>query len=570
MPRRLILFVVHRVLCANGSVNGPDSTLVASGKYGSFASVGDFAGIVMELYTNMATTLHFFLPGVATAIPVGPHVLKPDGAGCLMYSPGKLLERRILQGSFEEVERRLNSTSSIRLYWRDVKVCPVSDSIVHLVLHGQPYELFKLDGVPLVGSPEDLQDTNREVHHDGAVSGGFRSPTGPQELDRVQNNGVRQPALEPPTDQQHHPLTVIVSEARGRISSLFAVFNNSDTIPGVARVTIVIASGLWCTFTFHIPGEMRPHVIGPYRMVLDPRTKCLTYDPSDPSAYCEAAWKFYVLSQSLSGQQLVRAADLSICFSSFRRPTLTIWRRKFEMALTNIPMEGESPLNPSLSETGSSGIVGGRESSRLLPSGRMPRERSKRKATEISTSSLPKQLRAQSALDNETTQESVKVPPTGVYISVGSVLSFTRVILRMREGLSCSLDFLAGGYREPVTIGPFKLIANIHSGCLEFDYNEVSQRSARIGAFRRLSKELARKGFNKVFSGDIEICYSTSEQGAPGSQASEVELLVKGTRYLMEPRVAVESQGASAKDALRKFLLNSDRRIAGESTSAAH
>ncbi|KAF4704974.1 hypothetical protein FOZ62_013935, partial [Perkinsus olseni] len=121
----------------------------------------------MELYTNMATTLHFFLPGVATAIPVGPHVLKPDGAGCLMYSPGKLLERRILQGSFEEV----------------------SDCIVHLVLHGQPYELFKLDGAPLVG--------------------GSPSPTGPQELDRVQNNGVRQPALEPSSDQQHHPLTVI-------------------------------------------------------------------------------------------------------------------------------------------------------------------------------------------------------------------------------------------------------------------------------------------------------------------------------------------------------------------------
>ncbi|KAF4758837.1 hypothetical protein FOZ63_012227, partial [Perkinsus olseni] len=357
MPRRLILFVIHRVLCANGSVNGPDSTLVASGKYGSFASVGDFAGIVMELYTNMATTLHFFLPGVATAILVGPHELKPDGAGCLVYSPGKLLERRILQGSFEEVERRLNSTSSIRLYWRDVRVCQVSDCIVHLVLHGQPYELFKLDGAPLVGSPEDLQDINREVHHDVAVSGGSPSPTGPQELDRVQNNGVRQPALEPSSDQQHHPLTVIVSEARGRISSLFAVFNNSDSIPGVARVTMVIASGLWCTFTFHIPGEIRPHVIGPYRMVLDPRTKCLTYDPSDPSAYCEAAWKFYVLSQSLSGQQLVRAADISICFSSFRRPTLTIWRRKFEMALTNIPMEGESPLNPSLSESGSSGIV---------------------------------------------------------------------------------------------------------------------------------------------------------------------------------------------------------------------
>ncbi|KAF4658630.1 hypothetical protein FOZ61_005493 [Perkinsus olseni] len=472
----------------------------------------------MELYTNMAATLHFFLPGVATAIPVGPHELKPGGAGCLMYSPGKLLERRILQGSFEEVKRILNNTSSIRLYWRDVRVCPVSDSIVHLVLHGQPYELFKLDGVPLVGSPEDLQDISREVHHDGAVSGGSPSPTGHQELDRVQNNGVRQPVLEPSTDQQHHPLTVIVSEPRGRISSLFAVFNNSDTIPGVARVTMVIASGLWCTFTFHTPGEIRPHVIGPYRMMLDPRTKCLAYDPSDPSAYCEAAWKFYVLSQSLSGQQLVRAADISICFSSFRRPTLTIWRRKFEMALTNIPMEGESPLYPSLLESGS-GSVGSRESSRLAPSERVPRERSKRKATEISASSPPKLLRSPSALDNETTQESVKVPPTGVYTSVGSVFSFTRVILRMGEGLSCSLDFLAGGYREPVTIGPFKLIANLRSGCLEFDYNEVSQRSARIGAFRRLSKELARKGFNKVFSGDIEICYSTSEQGAPGSQA---------------------------------------------------
>ncbi|KAF4682378.1 hypothetical protein FOZ60_010645 [Perkinsus olseni] len=472
---QLVVLGLHR-----SHVVAPDSTLVAAGTYGSFAPVGDFAGIVMELYTNMTTTLHFLQPGVATAIPVGPHELEPDGAGCFMYSRGNLLGRRILKWSFEDLESRLPNGSSPQLNWWDMRVCPASGTAVNLIFGGQPYELFKVVEGPDV---DNLSDTANSGHRRGARGGVTSSgtitkrPHDDQESRVFERSAMEQTASSRIIGQQYHPVLAPQGGFSAADPPPLWSYDNAEPIPGFRKVIFVVQPGLLCTFVFHLPGDPLPWAITPYKMVFDVEPRCLKYDSSDVSEYRGVAQHFSRLAKSLKGEH-VSAAGIRICFENPQQAELTIGRGTYKMIPSFEPDAKQNPTDSTHAGTAALAHSQTIHQSQKRTVRQPPEGSGQRPVLQTPTESETRDLAT-----------TVLIPST-VYESVSPVLGFVKVTMRIVAESSRTFCFFPPGKERPLVVGPLAMVVNILTGCYMFDTINPSHRGAVTADFRRFSKVL--------------------------------------------------------------------------------
>ncbi|KAF4713923.1 hypothetical protein FOZ63_023685, partial [Perkinsus olseni] len=166
------------------------------------------------------------------------HKFEPDGAGCLKYYAGKFSNTQKLDSGFERLNKMLRKDFSPSLDWRDVRVCPATDTTVALVLHGQAHVLHRVSEVqPVVTTSEH---PSRITH-------------------QTQNQRKR------------------ATKGKGSIAELLvnATYENVDPIPGFKKVTFSVSEGLLCFFEFYYPDDSPSRKIGPYKMAVDVLSGCL-------------------------------------------------------------------------------------------------------------------------------------------------------------------------------------------------------------------------------------------------------------------------------------------------------
>ncbi|KAF4748982.1 hypothetical protein FOZ62_011281, partial [Perkinsus olseni] len=121
---------------------------------------------------------------------------------------------------------------------------------------------------------------------------------------------------------------------------------------------------------------------------------------------------------------------------------------------------------------------------------------------------------------------AVRLLHAGVYESELPIPYFAKVFMKIEAELSCSLAFLFGDNTSQVSLGPYRMMISLRTGCLKFDLEDVSVRSRVVGAFRALSKKLSLEGLPRLYATEIEVC---------GSLSGQVELSIANTRYPMQP-----------------------------------
>ncbi|KAF4756472.1 hypothetical protein FOZ62_024303 [Perkinsus olseni] len=271
------------------------SSTIRAGIYQSIAPIGNFTTVVMMLHTDMTTFFTFSLSGLARSLSVGSHKFEPDGAGCLKYYAGKFSDTQKLDSGFERLNKMLSKDFSRSLDWRDVRVCPATDTTVALVLHGQAYMLHRVSEVqPVVTTSKH---PSRITH-------------------QTQNQRKR------------------ATKGKGSIAELLvnATYENVDPILGFTKVTFTVSEGLLCFFDFYFPEDLPSRKIGPYRMAVDVLSGCLKYDTSDH--YRKVAWEFYALFKSVTGDEIehISASGVSLCFTIPKQAELFLGTGRYRMA----------------------------------------------------------------------------------------------------------------------------------------------------------------------------------------------------------------------------------------------
>ncbi|KAF4652787.1 hypothetical protein FOL47_010854 [Perkinsus chesapeaki] len=273
----------------------------------------------------------------------------------------------------------------------------------------------------------------------------------------------------------------------------------------LSSVSLVIGADNEASFNFFLSGETSP-IVTPVHQMQDDGHGCLQYSQGKLYDRRQLNSAFRELTLKLGQGAVPGWEDVRVCPG--KGPGLVLRMNGITVNLTKRTDDMSVPTGsqhrreavPVVDSSTVANTAGGK---------RIPRDFGRAEGPQ------PK------LTDARKTKLGASIPPKGFYQSIGPVLCFMMVSLEIQHDNMLKMYFSVKG--GMTVIGPYRTQHSILTGCLEYDYSDISKYRKVAWKYRSMNKDNPTEC--RVHAVSVKVCWN-----------SHMTLWLEGASYIMQHR----------------------------------